>query len=80
MSEAYIVVYRQHFEFDHIGVYTDEEDARERLKEEVEKFSNVEVLEVEEDYYATANKKHEWFLTTAPLYPSEEDPRKEVKY
>lgn len=74
MIKAYIIVYQQQFQFDHIAVYTDIEDAQDRLDEEVQKFSNVEVLEFEDDYYATRDRKHEWFITTAPLHLEEDAP------
>jgi len=80
MSEAYIVVYRyKGLEIDHIAVYTSKEKAVERLEEEVGKFE-YDVPEVSSNYYANPSREHEFWITQAPLYPSEDDPRKEVKY
>jgi len=83
MSEkkAYVVVYSRKGGYEILGIYDSYDDAKDRLRSEVEEiYDEPERLKDSEDYYETASMKDRWWISSGEYHPNENDPRQEVRW
>jgi hypothetical protein len=80
-EESYVVVYSRKGSFRVLGIYELYDDAKDRLRNEVENiYDEPEELKQGEDYYETDRMKDRWWISSGEYHPSENDPRQEMRY